>query len=146
LRTSRRPRGRRLRACDARCLDAFRNLDANIRAGTKYLDRLLSTAFPDAQFDDTNRSLFAFASYNCGAGNVSKARKEAVKRGLDPDKWFYNVEVVIAEKVGMETTTYVRNIYKYYAAYRLVEEGRAAAEAARKQVTPTGAASVMPPK
>jgi len=30
----------------------------------------------------------------------------------------------------METTTYVRNIYKYYAAYRLVEEGRAAAEAA----------------
>ncbi len=27
---------------------------------------------------------FAFASYNCGSGNVAKARKEAAKRGLAP--------------------------------------------------------------
>ena len=40
-------------------------------------------------------------------------RKEAAKRGLDPDKWFNNVEVVTAEKIGIETTTYVRNIFKY---------------------------------
>jgi len=26
------------------------------------------------------------------------------------------VEVVTAEKIGIETTTYVRNIYKYYVA------------------------------
>jgi hypothetical protein len=60
--------------------------------------------------------LFAFASYNCGPGNVSRSRKEAAKRGLDPDKWFNNVELVVAEKIGTETTTYVRNIYKYYVA------------------------------
>ena len=47
-------------------------------------------------------------------------RKEAVKRGLDPDKWFNNVEIVTAEKVGIETTTYVRNIFKYYTAYKLM--------------------------
>ena len=41
-------------------------------------------------------------------------RKEAVKRRLDPDKWFNNVEIVAAEKIGIETTTYVRNIFKYY--------------------------------
>jgi len=29
-------------------------------------------------------------------------RQEAVKRGLDHDKWFNNVEVVTAEKIGIE--------------------------------------------
>ena len=67
--------------------------------------------FPDANFGENDRSLFAFAGYNVGPGNIPKMRKEAVKRGIDPDKWFSNVEIVTAEKIGMETTTYVRNIY-----------------------------------
>jgi membrane-bound lytic murein transglycosylase MltF len=49
-------------------------------------------------------------------------RAEAAKRGLDPNKWFDNVELVVAEKVGTETVTYVANIYKYYVAYKLVTE------------------------
>ena len=61
-------------------------------------------------------------------------RKEAVKRGLDPDQWFNNVEIVTAEKIGIETTTYVRNIFKYYAAYKLVTQAQAAAESAKQQV------------
>ena len=40
-------------------------------------------------------------------------RQEAVKRGLDPGKSFNNVEVVTAEKIGIETTTCVCNIYSY---------------------------------
>jgi len=80
--------------------------------------------------------LFAFASYNCGPGNVAKARKEAEKRGLDPDKWFNNVEVVVAEKIGTETTTYVRNIYKFYVAYRLTLDAQETARKAREQATP----------
>jgi membrane-bound lytic murein transglycosylase MltF len=112
-------------------------IEPNIHAGAKYLDTLMSNGFPDAHFDELNRTLFAFASYNCGRGNVAKARREAVKRGLDPDKWFNNVEIVVAERIGMETTTYVRNIYKYYTAYRLVADARAAAEAARATVAPT---------
>jgi membrane-bound lytic murein transglycosylase MltF len=111
-------------------------IEPNIHAGAKYLDRLMATAFPDAQFDDMNRTLFAFASYNCGPGNVRKARREAVKRGLDPNVWFNNVEIVVGDQVGMETTTYVRNIFKYYAAYRLVTDAQAAAQAARQQVAP----------
>ena len=47
-------------------------------------------------------------------------RKEAAKRNLDPDKWFNNVKIVTAEKVGIETTTYVRNIFKYYTASKLM--------------------------
>jgi membrane-bound lytic murein transglycosylase MltF len=105
----------------------------NIHAGTKYMDQLMTKYFPDAKFSDSNRPLFAFASYNAGPGRISQMRKEAQTRGLDPDKWFNNVEIVTAEKVGIETTTYVRNIYKYYVAYTLMlaarEEQRKAREA-----------------
>ena len=65
-------------------------------------------------------------------------RKEAAKRGLDPDTWFNNVEIVTAEKIGIETTTYVRNIYKYYVAYKLLLEAHDAAEQARRQLAPAG--------
>ncbi len=57
-------------------------------------------------------------------------RKEAAKRGLDPNVWFQNVEYVAAEKIGQETVTYVSNIYKYYIAYRLVLESQAATKEA----------------
>ena len=109
--------------------------EANIHAGTKYMDQLMSTYFRDAKFSEGNRPLFAFASYNCGPGNVAKARRDAVTRGLDPDKWFNNVELVIAQRIGTETTTYVRNIYKYYVAYRLMLDAEAEAAKARQQVT-----------
>jgi len=111
--------------------------EANIHAGAKYMDQLMSKYFGNAQFSEGNRPLFAFASYNCGPGNVSMARADAEKRGLDPNKWFNNVELVIAEQVGTETTTYVRNIYKYYVAYKLTQDAQAEADKARMQVTPT---------
>jgi membrane-bound lytic murein transglycosylase MltF len=114
----------------------IRIVEPNIHAGAKYMDQLMTTYFPDARFSEGNRPLFAFASYNCGPGNVSRARKEAARRGLDPDKWFNNVEVVVAEQIGTETTTYVRNIYKYYVAYKLTLEAQAGAEEARRLVDP----------
>ncbi|MCC7486638.1 MAG: transglycosylase SLT domain-containing protein [Burkholderiales bacterium] len=109
-------------------------VEPNIHAGAKYMDQLMSRYFPDAKFSERDRPLFAFASYNAGPGNISKYRKEAAKRGLDPDKWFNNVELVVAERIGMETTTYVRNIYKYYAAYRLTRDAQRAAQAAREKL------------
>jgi membrane-bound lytic murein transglycosylase MltF len=114
----------------------IKNIESNIHAGSKYMDQLMSRYFPEANFSEGNRPLFAFASYNCGPGNVARARKEALKRGLDQDKWFNNVELVIAQQIGPETTTYVRNIYKYYVAYKLLIDAQAAAEKARQQVVP----------
>jgi membrane-bound lytic murein transglycosylase MltF len=111
-------------------------VEANIHAGTKYMDQLMTTYFGDAQFSEGNRPLFAFAAYNCGPANVAKSRKEAENRGLDPNKWFNNVELVIAQKIGTQTTTYVRNIYKYYVAYKLTLDAKAEAEKARLQVVP----------
>jgi membrane-bound lytic murein transglycosylase MltF len=110
--------------------------EPNIHAGVKYMDQLMTQYFRDAAFSEGNRPLFAFASYNCGPGNVAKSRKEAEKRGLDPNKWFNNVEIVVAEKIGTETTTYVRNIYKYYVAYKLILDAQAEAEKAKRQVAP----------
>jgi membrane-bound lytic murein transglycosylase MltF len=78
--------------------------------------------------------LFAFACYNAGPGNIVRMRKEAKKRGLNPNVWFNNVELVTAEKIGMETTTYVRNIYKYYVAYRLLLDVQQAQAQARGTV------------
>ncbi len=110
--------------------------EANIHAGAKYMDQLMTKYFPDANFTGNDRTLFAFASYNCGPGNIAKMRKEAAKRGLDPDKWFNNVEIVTAQKIGMETTTYVRNIFKYYVSYKLQLDAMEAARKAREQVAP----------
>jgi len=112
--------------------------EANIHAGAKYMDTLMTDYFPSANFSEGNRPLFAFAAYNAGPGNIAKARKEAARRGLDPDKWFNNVEIVVGETIGTETTTYVRNIYKYYVAYRLTLDAQAAAQKAREQVAPAG--------
>jgi membrane-bound lytic murein transglycosylase MltF len=111
-------------------------VEPNIHAGAKYMDQLMSNYFPDANFSHGNRPLFAFASYNCGPGNVAKARRRARERGLDPDKWFNNVEIVVAEQIGTETTTYVRNIYKYYVAYKLTLEAQETADQARQQFAP----------
>ena len=104
--------------------------ESNIHAGAKYMDQLMTKYFSDAHFSESDRSLFAFASYNAGPSNIAKMRQLAAQRGLDPDKWFNNVEIVVAEKIGIETTTYVRNIYKYYAAYKLIEDAQNARDKA----------------
>jgi len=114
----------------------IRLIEPNIHAGTKYMDQLTSEYFPDAKFSENDRSLLAFAAYNAGPRNISKMRKEAERRGLDPDQWFNSVEIVTAEKIGIETTTYVRNIYKYYASYKLITEAQAVQRAARESVKP----------
>ena len=111
-------------------------IEPNIHGGAKYMDQLMTRYFPDANFSDQDRTLFAFASYNAGPGAISRMRKDAAKRGLDPDKWFDNVEVVVARRIGLETTTYVRNIFKYYVAYKLALDAQEAARKAREQARP----------
>jgi membrane-bound lytic murein transglycosylase MltF len=113
----------------------IRVTEANIHGGAKYMDQLMTRYFKDADFSPANRALFAFASYNAGPGNIAKMRQEAEKRGLDPNKWFNHVELVTAEKIGIETTTYVRNIFKYYTSYKLGLEARKERDKARGELT-----------
>ncbi|MBK8524083.1 MAG: lytic transglycosylase F [Betaproteobacteria bacterium] len=114
--------------------------EANVHGGIKYMRKLLDTYFADADFDDTNRTLFAFAAYNAGPGRIARLRKEAEKEGLNPDKWFNNVELIAAKRVGQETVGYVRNIYKYYTAYKLQLETLEARRSALKETSPAPAA------
>jgi membrane-bound lytic murein transglycosylase MltF len=83
---------------------------------------MIDQYFAKEPMDKLNKGIFAFAAYNAGPSRIQSLRREAAKRGLDPNKWFNNVEIVASEKIGRETVTYVANIYKYYVAYKLVEE------------------------
>ena len=96
----------------------IRETEANIHAGVKYMRWMIDNYYGNEPMTKLDKALFSFASYNAGAGRVSGLRKEAAKRGLNPNVWFHNVEYVAAEKIGAETVTYVANIYKYYVAYR----------------------------
>jgi membrane-bound lytic murein transglycosylase MltF len=114
--------------------------DPNVHAGAKYMAQLLDNYFNDASFDEQNRNLFAFAAYNAGPGKIQSLRREAQAEKLDPNLWFNNVERVAAARVGQEPVRYVRNIYKYYVAYKLIEEADAAKKAAIA-AAPTGPAA-----
>jgi len=112
--------------------------ESNIHAGAKYMQILMTKYFTDANFTEADRPLFAFASYNAGAGRISTMRRLAVKKGLDPNKWFNNVEIVVAERIGIETTTYVRNIFKYYVSYRLIFDAQEARRKALEDIKSKG--------
>jgi membrane-bound lytic murein transglycosylase MltF len=60
------------------------------------------------------------AGYNVGPNRINRLRRVAKVRGLNPNKWFNNVELVVAAKVGLEPVQYVGNIYKYDIAYKRV--------------------------
>jgi hypothetical protein len=76
----------------------------------------------------------------CTAADCLTVRRPLPKAALvdpqraDPDVWFNNVEIVVGEELGIETTTYVRNIYKYYASYRLLKDAEARRTLAAQQV------------
>ncbi len=111
------------------------SLDNNIHAGIKYNRWVMDNFYNEPGINRANRMLFAFASYNAGPGRVAGLRREAKAAGLDPNKWFNNVELIAAKRIGRETVTYVSNIYKYYLAYQLMQqrsEDKAAAKKAAK--------------
>jgi len=107
-------------------------LEPNIHAGVKYIRFMMDQFYANEPIDRLNKGLFTFAAYNAGPGRIQQLRKLAAKRGLDANKWFNNVELIAAEKVGRETVQYVSNIFKYYLAYRMVEEERAARAKAKE--------------
>jgi membrane-bound lytic murein transglycosylase MltF len=113
-------------------------LEPNIHAGVKYMRFVRDEFFEDQPMDDLNKGLFTFASYNAGPGRVRQLRREAEKRGLNPNVWFGNVERIASERIGRETVTYVSNIYKYYVAYRLISEERDRRDAAKAALKKTG--------
>jgi membrane-bound lytic murein transglycosylase MltF len=97
-------------------------VDPNIHAGVKYMRFMIDRFYDNEPMTKLDKALFTFASYNVGPRRVAQLRKEAAKRGYDPNVWFHNVEYIAEERIGHETVTYVSNIFKYYVTYRLIEE------------------------
>jgi membrane-bound lytic murein transglycosylase MltF len=109
-------------------------LESNIHAGAKYMRFVMDQYYKDEPMTQIDKGLFAFASYNAGPGRIRQLRREAEKRGLDPNVWFGNVEQIASERIGRETVTYVSNIYKYYVAYRLLVEQAERRESAKQEL------------
>lgn len=88
------------------------NLEDNIHAGVKYLSFLRDQYFSDEKYSEEDKINFTLAAYNAGPARVKKMQRKAEEMGLDPNKWFYNVEVVARNTIGNETVDYVTKIQK----------------------------------
>ena len=95
-------------------------LENNIHAGVKYMAFLRDRYFKEPELTEDARRAFLWASYNAGPAKVRKLRTRASEIGLNPNKWFFNVEHAAQDIIGHEAVRYVSNIYKYYIAYQLL--------------------------
>lgn len=111
--------------------------DANIHAGAKYLAFLRSRYFDDPALAEEDRLAFSWAAYNAGPANVKRMREKTKALGLDPNRWFGNVEHGALAVIGQETVQYVHNIYKYYITYKSLIEMRAARRSVVEGPRPT---------
>ena len=102
--------------------------EASIHAGIKYLDHLRGR-FED-EVPQSERLWMALAAYNTGFERVKRARKLAIEMGLNPNRWFDNVEVAMRKMTQPDSPVrgcrcgqaivYVRSIRSLYSAYRYV--------------------------
>ena len=110
-------------------------LENNIHAGVKYLAFLRDRYFKDTDIRERDRVRFTLAAYNAGPAKIQKARKLAQKMGMDPNRWFRNVEIAALKLIGQETVRYVSNINKYYVIFRLFFEKEEARSSEKKKIT-----------
>ncbi|MCK5336063.1 MAG: transporter substrate-binding domain-containing protein, partial [Gammaproteobacteria bacterium] len=103
--------------------------ESGIKAGVQYLNWVRDRF--EAELDVKARMWFTLAAYNAGQGHVKDARRLARKQGLNPNRWFDNVEkamLLLSKKKyyskarhgyvrGREPVNYVREIRSRYRAY-----------------------------
>jgi membrane-bound lytic murein transglycosylase MltF len=99
-----------------------RDVENNIHAGVKYLAFLRDRYFSAEEIRPRDRIRLALAAYNAGPARIRKVRLQAKRMGLDPDKWFRNVELAALQSIGQETVRYVSNINKYYVLYQALAQ------------------------
>ena len=84
--------------------------DEGLHAGVKYMD-WVRDRFEHEDMELADRFAFALASYNAGYGHVSDARVVADRMGLEPNRWFENVEVAMLRLMEPEVYRTVRHGY-----------------------------------
>lgn len=96
--------------------------ETNVAAGIAYMARIRDRYFDDPEIEPSQRILFAIAAYNAGPNRIQRLRVRARAQGLDPNRWFGNVERIVQQSVGDETVAYVANIYRFFHAYATFTE------------------------
>ncbi len=94
----------------------------NIYAGAAYLAWLRDNYYSDPVYSIDDRINFTLAAYNAGPTRIRKLQREAKKAGLDPYKWFYNVELIARKRIGHETVNYVTKVRKTRTTIHLLTE------------------------
>lgn len=92
----------------------------NIMAGSAYLAWLRDIYYSDPVYSVDDRINFTLAAYNAGPSKIRKLQREAQRAGLDPFKWFYNVELIARKRIGQETVNYVSQVRKTRTAIRML--------------------------
>jgi len=93
------------------------NVDGNVQASARYLALIRRKFFSSNQLNERERMAFVLAGYNLGPERVQAMRAEARRRGLNPNQWFFQVERVALEQVGMGPVSYVNSVNKYFLAF-----------------------------
>lgn len=90
----------------------------NIEVAARYLTMLRNQYFASSRINERERMAFMLAAYNMGINRLQGLRAEARQRGLDADRWFFQVERIAMERYGMGMVSYVAAVNKYYQVYR----------------------------
>jgi len=97
------------------------NVENNIHAGVKYLAWIKGRYFEVVdEMSESNRIRMMLAAYNAGPARLIKARAHAAKMGLDPNRWFRNVELALLDMKKREPVKYVSEVNKRYVSYLLL--------------------------
>ncbi len=91
----------------------------SIRGGIRYLLKLRDGYFPEEALTPVERWRFVFAGYNAGPNRINRIRRNAPPAGIDPDRYFNSVELLVIRQRLAETYFYVRQIEGYYLAYAI---------------------------
>jgi membrane-bound lytic murein transglycosylase MltF len=94
------------------------NASNNIHAGIKYLAWIKGRYFDGVEsMRERDRLRMALAAYNAGPKTLINARKRAERMGLDPNRWFRNVELALLAMNKVEPVKYVSEINQHYLSY-----------------------------
>ena len=94
------------------------NARSNVRAGTKYLAWIKKRYFdPIPVMRERDRIRLTLAAYNAGPRTLINARRRAESMGLDPNRWFRNVEMALMAAKRIEPVKYVSEINQHYLSY-----------------------------
>ncbi len=116
-------------------LSPIEDVEVNVHAGARYFSYIRDNVFNEPGLAPDTRINFTLGSYNAGRTRIQRLRRQAGQEGLDPDRWFGNVERIVRRRVGLEPVEYVGNIRRFHLKYQLMAATRVDRAKARERLT-----------